>query len=279
MKTIVVGTDGSSGAAHAVRWANRLAWAHGAEVVVMTGYTPTQSELPPGHAEGLLDQERQRLEQWSERLRLGDVPLRTVVVEGDPRPGILSVAEEVAADLVVVGRVGSSAGPGPLHIGSMAEWLAHHTDRPLAVIGGRVSSTTRSVLVGVDGSEGSDAALRWVAGLASSAELRVVAATVEEPLVEWTPASSPLNWRRGVEEQVRTELAADLTAAGIDFTALALAGMNVPDVLLQAASEERIDVIVLGMRGLGGFTGLRIGGVALKVLHRVDRPIVLVPTP
>ncbi|MFN3215793.1 MAG: universal stress protein [Acidimicrobiales bacterium] len=71
--------------------------------------------------------------------------------------------------------------------------------------------------------------------------------------------------------------AAELASAGIDFHALALRGSNVADALLQAAADERADLVVVGTRGLGGFTGLRIGGVALKVLHRTDRPVVLVP--
>lgn len=277
MERIVVGADGSAGAANAMRWAARLAARNGAELVVMTGFVPTESELPPSRVEALLAEQEARLARWSEPARLGDVAVRTVVERGDPREGILQVARRENADLVVVGRVGGSAGPGLFHIGSMAEWLAHHAEVPVAVIGGLVELAARSVLVGVDGSPGSKAAIRWVLDARGEADIRVVAAAVEQPYVEWTPADSPENWRRDTERRIREEHAAELASAGVDFHALALRGSNVADVLLQAAADERADLVVVGTRGLGGFTGLRVGGVALKVLHRTDRPVVLVP--
>jgi nucleotide-binding universal stress UspA family protein len=277
MERIVVGTDGSAGAANALRWAARLASRHHAEVIVMTGFVPAQSELPPGRLDSLLDEQQARLESWSEAARLGDLAVRTVVEQGDPRPGILAVAERERADLVVVGRVGTSAGPGLLRIGSMAEWLAHHAELPIAVVGGAVNLTTRSVLVGVDGSVGSRAAVEWVRTMRADADLRVVAASVHQPTVEWTPADSPDNWRRALEQSIRDDYASALVAAGVDLDVSALGGSNVADALLQAAADERVDLVVVGTRGLGGFSGLRIGGVALKTLHRADRPVVLVP--
>ncbi len=178
---------------------------------------------------------------------------------------------------MVVGRVGSSAGPGLLHIGSMTEWLAHHADLPVAVIGGAVNLTTRSVLVGADGSKGSRAAAQWVLELRGDADVRIVAASVEPPYPEWTPADSPDNWRRRLERQIRDDYAAELVGAGVEITTLALSGSNVADALLQAAEDERTDLVVVGTRGIGGFSGLQVGGVALKTLHRADRPVVLVP--
>jgi nucleotide-binding universal stress UspA family protein len=277
MKHILVGTDGSAGAANALRWASRLASRHGAEVIVMTGFEPNDSELPPGRVDSLLSRREEELASWSEAAQLGDVTVRAVVEPGDPRPGILAVAEREQADLIVIGRVGRSAGPGLLHIGSMAEWLAHHVERPVAVIGGNVNLTTRNVLVGVDGSDGSRSATRWVRDLRADSEIRVVAASVDQPVVEWTPEGDPENWRRDVERRIRDDYATELGAAGVEFEAVAMRGTNVADTLLQAAQEQRSDLVVVGTRGLGGFMGLRVGGVALKTLHRADRPVVLVP--
>jgi nucleotide-binding universal stress UspA family protein len=277
MKRVVVGVDGSEGAAQALRWATRLAGSQNAELVVMSGYSPVEAELPPGRADELLAAHRDRLEAWSVPARQGDLAVRTVVKEGDARPGVLEVADDEDADLIVVGRVGTSAGPGLLSLGSVAEWLAHRAERPLAVVGGRVHAPVRSLLVGVDGSDGSQAAVQLVADLCHDTDIRVVAAMVAEPILEWTPANSPDNWRRHVEEQVRAECDA-LTRAGIDFTPIALDGMNTGDALIRAATEERTDLLVAGMRGVGGFTGLRLGGVALRLLHNADRPVLLVPT-
>ena len=73
MKRIVVGADGSAGASNAMRWSSRLASIFGAEVVVMTGFVPTDSELRPGRYETLLAEAETELERWSEAARLGDV--------------------------------------------------------------------------------------------------------------------------------------------------------------------------------------------------------------
>jgi nucleotide-binding universal stress UspA family protein len=56
-----------------------------------------------------------------------------------------------------------------------------------------------------------------------------------------------------------------------------LLGTNAADALLEAARQQRSDLVVVGARGLGGVTGLRIGGVALRTLHEADRSVVLVP--
>ena len=275
--TIVVGTDGSAGAANAMRWAARLASLRDARLIVMTGFEPTESELPPQRVDALLADQQAKLDSWADAARLGLLEVMTVVERGDPRPGILRVAERENAALIVVGRVGNSAGPGLLHTGSMAEWLAHHATLPLAVVGGAVNLRTRSVLIGVDGSDGSHAAVRWVRDLAANGELRVVAAAVDQPYLEWTPADSPKNWRRALERRIENDLVSELKDAGVEVEAKALRGSNVADALLQAAKDERTDIIAIGARGLGGFSGLRIGGVALKTLHRADRPVVLIP--
>ena len=83
-----------------------------------------------------------------------------------------------------------------------------------------MSASTRSVLVGVDGSKGSRAAVRWVRDLAAVSDIRVVVAAVDQPYLEWTPASSPENWRRGLEKTVREDYANDLTEADVEFTTI-----------------------------------------------------------
>jgi nucleotide-binding universal stress UspA family protein len=278
MKHILVGADGSTGAANAMRWASRIAARQGAEVIVMTGFQPVDSELRPGRLEALLARQEQELASWTEAADLEDVPVRTIVEHGDPRSAIVAVADREDADMIVVGRVGGSAGPGLLRVGSLAEWLAHHVDRPVAIIGGSADPTITNILVGVDGSDGSRAAVAWVRDLAaSSSDLRVVAASVEEPRLEWTPGDYPEDRRQDLERLIRDDYAADLAATDVQFDVLALLGTNAADALLRAAQEQRSDLVIVGARGLGGITGLRIGGVALRTLHEADRSVVLVP--
>ena len=277
MKHILVGADGSAGAADAMRWASSVASRHGAELIVMTGFVPTDSELRPGRLETLVARQEQELTSWCEAARLEDVPVRTIVEVGEPGPRMLAVAEREGADLIVIGRAGRSAGPGLLHLGSMAEWLAHHVDRPVAIIADDAGLTTDDVLVAVDGSDGGRAAAAWVRHLGTDSGMRVVAASVDETVDEWTPDDRREDLRRNLEDRIRDDYAVELVGSDVDVDAVALHGTDVADALLQAAKERRSDLVVVGARGLGGLTGLRIGGVALRALHQADRPIVLVP--
>ncbi len=277
MKRIVVGIEGSPGSSEALRWASSIA-SHGAEVIAMTSFTPAETELPPEQVSELVEEQRRRLEQWRDTEGLDDLTLRTEVTNTDPRPDLLELAQREDADLIVVGRTGRSAArPGVWHLGSVAEWLAHHADRPIAIIGGSVTATPASVIVGIDGSEGSRAAQRWVADLGLHSDIRATAASVGIPHLGWESSLDEDGWRRNTMNRIREDWASDLMKSRVEMTPLAVRGTKAADLLLQAAKEEDSDLIVVGMRGLGGFTGLRVGGVALKVLHRTDRPIVLVP--
>ncbi len=277
MKRMVVGTDGSPGSTVALRWAAELAARHGAEILVMTGFNPANAHLIDDSVEDLLSEQRPTIESWGEAARLAGVPVRSVIETADPRTGILAVAEREGADLIVVGREGTSAGPGFLHMGNVGEWLAHHSPLPIAVVGGTVNNATQSVLVGVDGSKGSRVALEWVRDLAAVTAVRIVVASVEQSRLDWVRSRAREYSIRSHEDTIRHDYADTLTQAGVVFDVVALRGPNIADRLLDTASAEQTDVIVVGARGLGGFTGLRLGGVAIKMLHRSDRPIVLIP--
>jgi len=48
------------------------------------------------------------------------------------------------------------------------------------------------------------------------------------------------------------------------------------DLIVRAAEEERADLIVLGSRGMGGFTRLMLGSVSDGVLHHAHCPVMIV---
>jgi nucleotide-binding universal stress UspA family protein len=47
--------------------------------------------------------------------------------------------------------------------------------------------------------------------------------------------------------------------------------------ILDVASEEDAALIVVGRRGLGGFTELLLGSTSRELVHHTTRPLVLVP--
>ena len=154
---IVVGADGSRSAENAVSWAVGAAAAVGAELVVV-------SVSPPGSDVG--ETERSLLGDWSRSALDAAVPFRTEVVVGDPRLQLLEFATKAEPALVVVGAGHERWFPA-LHLGSTSHYLAHHLDRPIAIVPrGHDSFNAAHVVLGMDGSPGSTAASRWARWMA-----------------------------------------------------------------------------------------------------------------
>jgi len=136
-RTIVVGTDGSATADKAVEAAGELARACGATVHVVTAYPPVRSAVlaSVGVAGGVAapawlgDDERVAAEEVvrraGERLALTGVSAHTTARLGEPADALLATAEEVSADLVVVGNRGMT-GVRRYLLGSVADRVAHH---------------------------------------------------------------------------------------------------------------------------------------------------------
>jgi nucleotide-binding universal stress UspA family protein len=261
----------------ALVWAARLAAGFGAEVVAVNCFQPPYSEMPPDvHDRLLADCERSLAGAWvTPALQVG-AEVRTVVREGDPRDQLMAVADDEGADLLVLGRTGAGGGPGFLHLGSLVEHAAHHCSIPMAVVPAGWSKAIERIIVGVDGSKDSRSAIAWVAETAPALDASVVAVQVQEPFVEWTPESSPDNWRREVERHIE-EWTAPLRESGVPVVSVAQEDLHPADGLLGVAAARRGDLLVIGTRGVGGFIGLRAGGVALKVLHHASLPLVLIP--
>ncbi len=277
LRRLVVGVDGSAAAAAALYWAGLLAVSADAEVVAVSAFEVPWSEVTPEDHERLV-KERDRLlaDVWVRPASDAGASVRATLREGDPRHIVLSAAEAEGADLVVLGRTGTGGGPGFLHLGSVAEYAAHHTRQALAVIPSTTSEPIQRIVVGVDGSPDSLHAVQWCADLAGITDASVVAVAVEEAYLEWTPSTSADNWRRDVEHQT-DRWVAPLTEAGIAVEHVAQRDLHPADGLLGGASARGGDLLVVGTRGAGGFSGLRAGGVAMKVLHRASLPVVLVP--
>jgi nucleotide-binding universal stress UspA family protein len=140
IRRIVVGVDGSEGAARALDWAIGLAAPLGAEVIAVCAY-----ELPPyvpraGGAPYVPEQEnweralRQDFElRWCAPLAGAGVRHRTVFEIGHAADVLLRQAETVVADLIVTGRRGRGE-LVELLSGSVSQRLVHGAHCPVLVV-------------------------------------------------------------------------------------------------------------------------------------------------
>jgi nucleotide-binding universal stress UspA family protein len=135
IERIIVGLDGSGDAERAARWAASLATAMGAEVIAAhaLGLLHRTSEGELVGADVHRDEIAQELEGWCAPLRAANVRHRSELLEGNPVAALLQLADDVEADLVVVGSRGVGGFPGLL-LGSTSTQLVQHAHRPVAVV-------------------------------------------------------------------------------------------------------------------------------------------------
>jgi nucleotide-binding universal stress UspA family protein len=138
------------------------------------------------------------------------------------------------------------------------------------------------IVVGIDGSEGSQHALRWAIDEARrrNEPLDVVhvwhfpyiGATPFGPSPILDPAAFEEDARAILEHAVETEPTED-----VKMNKVLVCGEAAPHTLIELAKGA--DLLVVGTRGRGGFIGLLLGSVSQTVIHHAPCPVVVVPPP
>jgi nucleotide-binding universal stress UspA family protein len=133
-ETVVVGADGSSTAAEAVRNAIELVKLTGGRLHIVTAYKPQQLSVSAGSefAKSIDSGELadSLLADLRSRARTAGVDVETHGKTGAPADAICDVATEVGADLIVIGNKGMSGVRRVL--GSVPNSVAHQA--PCAVL-------------------------------------------------------------------------------------------------------------------------------------------------
>jgi nucleotide-binding universal stress UspA family protein len=140
--TIVVGTDGSATAGEAVRHAAQLAKATGATLHVVHAYRPMTpggsgfavAEPPPIALNEAVETEANAvLEAGVAAGRAQGAPAEGHLCVGDAANALIETAEQVGADLVVVGNKGMS-GVKRFVLGSVPNKVSHHCPCSLLIV-------------------------------------------------------------------------------------------------------------------------------------------------
>jgi len=186
----------------------------------------------------------------------------------------------------VVGSRGRGGFRG-LMLGSVSQHCATHSRVPVAVV--RFESPlpdNRDVVVGVDGSDGSAAALRFAIMEAARRQARLVIANgwwVDSP--GSTKDALPFVTLDRREFQRRSH---ELMEQMLDDAAHTL-GRTVDDVRIEAVEHsptqalvsltDRAGLLVVGSRGRSGLAGLLLGSVSQQCLQHAYCTVVVVPAP
>ncbi|MBU8812348.1 universal stress protein [Mycolicibacterium goodii] len=169
--------------------------------------------------------------------------------------GLAQVGEELQPDVMIVGARGTGASESK--IGSVSDLVVHHAPRPILVVSQYMLSVEHEavadgpVVVGVDGSAGSDRA--WKAAEQLFPNRTVVSAAVDDGDADSADAMHHVRRFRG---------------SGAGSTA---------DALVAFADEQRAATLVVGSRGRSGLKKVLLGSVAGATLQRTFRPVLVVP--
>jgi nucleotide-binding universal stress UspA family protein len=140
-----------------------------------------------------------------------------------------------------------------------------------------------SVIVGVDGSANSIAALRWAAHYAQSTDGIVHAVYVwSYPITAIAPApiggaAVPADLMTDAASEALTGFIADADLSDDVHVVHVVREGSTSKVLLEVAKDSDADILVVGARGHGGFAGLLLGSVANAVINHAPCPVAVIP--
>jgi nucleotide-binding universal stress UspA family protein len=260
--------------------------------VVRLPFTPTAEtrSLPESDYSRLesaaMQQAQEAVDQALARASVGaserqfPLTVTTEILQGQQQEVILALAEEWGAELIMLGSRGLS-GVRRFLLGSVSSAVATHARCSVEVVRVDESHPVRQsqmkILLAVDGSRGSEAAVSEVAGRPWPTNSTVKIISVAESPQPLSPASWALprdyyeQWEQSLTAQAHG--AVEQAVARFQQTAghnLAIVSEVIPggarEVILDEADKWGADLIVLGSRGLGGVARLLLGSVSSAAL-------------
>jgi len=136
------------------------------------------------------------------------------------------------------------------------------------------------IVVGIDGSEHSQHVLEWAMQEAALRQAPLTVLTVHEVAGnQWTGTPIVTAADEPYEEKARTaaeQLVAEAAKESFEPASVTVRAVSgVPARALIMASQDA-DLVVVGSRGGGGFSGLLMGSVSAQVAHHASCPVVII---
>lgn len=206
------------------------------------------------------------------------VPLETRLASGPPHRSILDTANEIGADLIVIGA--TERGRFARLLGGTADRVLREARCPVLVVRGDWKLPIERVLVPVDFSllsaEALECGLCFLSQLGepeANTELFYVVSEGQKAL------SEPFGWNR-FEEFVNEELVRfgrEATGGVPDGLTHRIAVGAPATEILREADRTRADLVVVGTNGQGGVERALIGSVAKAVATKASCPVLFIP--
>ncbi len=290
LRTVLCPTDFSDVSARAETYAAALARHYDASLHLLHVDPPMPVMAPYGEIPvdaRLFEEQREvaeaELVKAGERARAGGLTVETTMKGGHPAREILALADRAQADMLVIGTHGRG-GVEHLLLGSVAEKIMRKASCPVLVVPpgapGDSDALFSRILCPIDGSAASAHALTYALSLARETDGHVTLLYVVEPV----PAAGEFGaldveeYRRAGEEHARKVLREAVPDDVRTWCRLdeRVATGKPSERILDAATTERADVIVMGVRGRGAIDLLAFGSTTNEVIRRAGCPVLAV---
>jgi len=276
-------TDGSETADAALDVATAVADTHGATLHVLNVADTNQPSLAriEGQVRDVLEGEgRDVVDEAASKARQSGVDVVAEVIQGGPSRTICDYVTDRGIDLVVMGSRGKST-MKQIVLGSVTERVVRNAAAPVLVVPPESDSEypPERVLVGTDGSQGSELAVDAAFGIGSETGAAVHAVSVLEPDllgfdVRSTQASEERERR---DENILSDVRARANERGIAVET-AIRDGSVVEMLNEYADETEIDLVVVGTHGRTGIDRRLLGSVTENLIRSASVPVLSVST-
>ncbi|MFI2368003.1 universal stress protein [Streptomyces sp. NPDC018833] len=277
---ILIGVDPREQSVPALAWAADEAVRRGLSLRLVLSVPPlhdTQHVDTEPHRTARRARAETALATASEAVRAlhPNLPMTTELLDGVPATTVCR--EAARACMVVLGSRRLSRWEEILSTGSVVVPVSAQAECPVVVVREPeyIAEERPYLVVGVDGSEGSAAAVAF-----AFEEARLRHAAVWAVWAWHRPFAGLADDTDTAREQQRL-LNEFLEPWQRKYPELEVTGdvlLGHPVERLSLASARALAVVV-GRRGRGGYTGMRLGSVAHGLLHRAECPVITVPGP
>jgi nucleotide-binding universal stress UspA family protein len=236
------------------------------------------------------------LEQIQSTFQKKGIPVAMELKAGNPAESINARADEISPDLIVLGAKGLRATLGIL-LGGVAQQVVEYARWPVMVVRAPYEGWERILLV-IDGSEFSQRAEDYLKqfSLPSGADVRVMHVLPPEPMPDLITRSWPVGAEMVMpvpspemedaakqqaesEQHEGEELLAqseeNLRDADIEVDTVMARGDAATEII-NYVKENKIDLVVVGSRGLSQVGGWLLGSVSRKLVHYAGCSVMIV---
>ena len=275
----VVAWDGSEPARAALDWS--LARSTGGDLSLVRILDRTVSSADYFTEESTMVRAREVLKDDADRVsaQYQNLTVRADLRSGDPIAELRALS---GADTLVVVGTHRRRGSTLRYEWSMGARLAGSAHGPIAIIPESDNKHRSGIVVGVDGSTASIAAVDFAAAEAdrTGQELHAIHAW-QEPLV-WRDTTEPdARFLQTLEASHRRILDDSLLAVSRQYPALGICASLVrgapQSALLDAARGAAL--LVVGDHGVKGVSKLLLGSVSHSIVLNIQSPMVVIPAP